>query len=222
MIRLDIISDPICPWCYIGKNYLDRALEKHPDHPFEIEWHPYQLNPDMPVEGMERRAYLEGKFGGKQEALSVYSRIEKAATEVGLNINWEGIKRTPNTHKAHRLIHWAGLEKRQTFVIARLFDGYFNRGLDIGDETVLAGIGEACGMDKAMILRLFSSSADADDITARDKNSRAKGVSGVPTFIVANQHVLTGAQPPELWAQVIEEISAQIETPDQAPGSDLN
>jgi len=106
-IQLDIISDPICPWCYIGKAGLDRALEKNHDHPFKIEWHPFQLNPDMPAGGMDRRTYLETKFGGKENAVKVYGRIEEAAIAAGLEINFEGIKTTPNTIDAHRLIHWA-------------------------------------------------------------------------------------------------------------------
>ncbi|MDJ1008076.1 MAG: DsbA family protein, partial [Paracoccaceae bacterium] len=114
MVKLDILSDPICPWCYIGKAQLDRALEAHPDHPLTVEWHPFQLNPDMPPEGMDRRSYLETKFGGKENAVRVYARIAQAAEAAGLMLNLEGIARTPNTIDAHRLIHWAGLEGRQT------------------------------------------------------------------------------------------------------------
>ena len=113
MIKLDIMSDPICPWCYIGKTQLDRALAANPDHPFTIEWHPFQLNPSMPAEGMDRRAYLEGKFGSKAAAVEVYSNIERQAQALGLPINFAAIKRTPNTINAHRLIHWAGLEHKQ-------------------------------------------------------------------------------------------------------------
>ena len=113
MIKLNIISDPICPWCYIGKTLLDRALESHPDHPFDIEWHPFQLNPDMPVEGMDRREYLETKFGGKDGALRAYAPVVERAEDAGLSIDFAAIERTPNTVNAHRLIHWAGLEGRQ-------------------------------------------------------------------------------------------------------------
>ena len=138
MVKLDILSDPICPWCYIGKANLDRALSKHPDHPFEIEWHPFQLNPTMPAEGMDRREYLETKFGGKENAVRVYSNIAEAAKVAGLNINFEGIKTTPNTINAHRLIHWAGLEGRQTAVVSKLFKAYFVEGRDIGSNDVLS------------------------------------------------------------------------------------
>ena len=127
MVKLDIISDPICPWCYIGKANLDRALEAHPEHPFTIEWHPFQLNPEMPEGGMDRRDYLETKFGGRENAAKVYGRIDEAAKAAGLSINWEGITKTPNTLNAHRLIHWAGIEGAQTAVCRLAFQGLFHR-----------------------------------------------------------------------------------------------
>lgn len=212
MVKLDIISDPICPWCYIGKANLDRALEAHPDHPFTVEWHPFQLNPDMPAAGMDRRDYLETKFGGRDNAITVYARIDEAAKAAGLDINWDGITTTPNTLNAHRLIHWAGIESRQTFVVAALFKAYFIDGSDIGDIEVLAEIAGSCGLDAAMIRTLLQGDADAEDIRQRDAHSRAKGVSGVPTFVISNQQALSGAQPPELWGQVIDDIQAQIES----------
>ncbi|MAN15904.1 MAG: polyketide biosynthesis protein [Dinoroseobacter sp.] len=210
MIKLDIISDPICPWCFIGKANLDRALEAAGDHPFTVEWHPFQLNPDMPREGMDRRAYLEAKFGGKEGAVRAYAPMVEAAEKAGLKINFESIARTPNTLDAHRLIHWAGLEGRQTPMVAALFKAYFQEGRDIGDATVLADIAEALEMDRAMTLRLLAGDADTDDIRARDAHARDRGVTGVPCFIVAGQHALPGAQPPELWAQVIREIREQL------------
>ena len=209
MVKLDILSDPICPWCYIGKAHLDRALEAHPDHPFAIEWHPFQLNPDMPPEGMDRRAYLEAKFGGPEGAAQVYGRIADAAKAAGLSIDFDAIQRTPSTLDAHRLIHWAGLEGRQTAVVTRLFKAYFEAGQDIGDRNVLLDIAEGVGLDRAMIERLLDSDADREDIRARDAHARARGVTGVPTFVVANAHVLPGAQPPELWEQVLTELAAQ-------------
>ena len=210
MIKLDIISDPICPWCYIGKAHLDRALEAHPNHPFEIEWHPFQLNPDMPPEGMDRRAYLEGKFGGKAAAVQIYARIAEAAAEAGVPLNLEGIARTPNTLNAHRLIHWAGLEGRQTAVVSSLFRAYFREGRDIGDTGVLIEVAAACGMDPALTERLLATEADREDIAARDVHARQRGVSGVPCFIIANQYVVSGAQPPQVWAQVIDELATAV------------
>ncbi len=216
MVKLDILSDPICPWCYIGKANLDRALEANPEHPFEIEWHPFQLNPEMPADGMDRREYLETKFGGKEQAVSVYARIEEAAKAAGLDLDFARIDRTPNTMDAHRLIHWAGLEGRQTPVVSALFRAYFQDGRDIGDREVLLDIAEKAGLDRAMTERLLSTDADRDDIAARDDHARQRGVTGVPTFVVGSAHVVPGAQPPELWARVIEELTQSAENAEDA------
>jgi len=216
MIKLDIISDPICPWCYIGKANLDRALAAHPDHPFLIEWHPFQLNPDMPPQGMDRREYLELKFGGKEAAVKVYAEIAQKAEEAGLEIDFAAIKRTPNTINAHRLIHWAGIEGVQTFVVSALFRAYFVEGRDIGSNDVLCNIADVSGMDADMVERLLKTDADIDEIRKRDAEARERGVRGVPTFIIANQSVLTGAQPADLWGQVIVEVNEQLQT-DKSP-----
>lgn len=205
-IKLDIMSDPICPWCYIGKAHLDRALESEPNHPFLIEWHPFQLNPDMPVAGMDRRAYLEGKFGGKEAAVKAYAPVVEHAEKAGLTINFEAMTRTPNTLDAHRLIHWAGIEGRQTAAVSSLFKAYFVEARDIGDAEVLADIADSIGMDASLVTRLLGSDADKQDIRDRDAHSRQMGVNSVPTFIVAGQHAVPGAQPPELWKQVISEM----------------
>jgi len=207
MVKLDILSDPICPWCYIGKANLDRALEQAADHPFQIEWHPFQLNPEMAETGMDRHEYLETKFGGSERAAEVYGRIADAAVAAGLEIDFEAIQRTPNTLNAHRLIHWAGIEGRQTAVVSALFRAYFTQGRDIGDTDVLADIADAAGLDTAMVRKLLQGTSDADDIRSRDAWAREKGVTGVPTFIVGERHAVPGAQPPEMWARVILEIA---------------
>ncbi|WP_425038774.1 DsbA family oxidoreductase [Primorskyibacter sp. S187A] len=209
MVQLDIFSDPICPWCYIGKAYLDRALEAHPDHPFAIRWLPFQLNPEMPREGMDRRAYLEGKFGGKQGAVTAYMPVQEHADKAGLKINLDAIKRTPNTRDAHRLIHWAEIEGRQTAVVSALFKAYFVEGLDIGDRDILADIADSVEMDAAVIHKLLASDADERETVERDAAARGMGINSVPTFIVAGKHAVPGAQPPELWAKVIAELSQQ-------------
>lgn len=210
MIRLDIFSDPICPWCYIGKTLLDRALESRPNHPFSVEWHPFQLNPDMPETGMDRRAYLEAKFGGKQQAVEVYARIAEAAVAAGIEIDFAAIQRTPNTINAHRLIHWAGLEGRQNAVVAALFRAYFKDGRDIGSSETLVDIAQACGMDPEATERLLATDADRADLTARDADARQKGVTGVPAFLIAQQYMMPGAQPVETWQQVIDELLETI------------
>ena len=208
-IKLDVMSDPICPWCYIGKAHLDRALTEHPNHPFVIEWHPFQLNPDMPPEGMDRRAYLEGKFGGKEGAVRAYAPVVEHAKAAGLTINFEAMKRTPNTLNAHRLIHWAGIEGRQTAAVSALFKAYFVDARDISDVEVLADIADSIEMDAAVTTKLLQTDVDAQDIRDRDAHSRKMGITSVPTFIVAGTHAVPGAQSPELWAQVIAEIAAQ-------------
>jgi predicted DsbA family dithiol-disulfide isomerase len=210
MVKLDIISDPVCPWCYVGKANLDRALEKAGDHPFIVEWHPFQLNPDMPEAGMARRAYLAAKFGGMDSVNAAEKRISQMASDAGVKIDWLGVPHVPNTLDAHRLIHWAGLEARQTAAVSALFKAYWVERRNIGDHTVLAEIAESIGMDRAVTERLLASDADRDDIIKRDQWAREHGVSGVPTFVVANQHVLTGAQPPDLWGRVIADVTAQL------------
>ena len=205
-IKLDIMSDPICPWCYIGKAHLDRALESEPDHPFAIEWHPFQLNPDMPAEGMDRRAYLEGKFGGKEGAVRAYAPVVEHAEKAGLTINFEAMQRTPNTLNAHRLIHWAGIEGRQTAAVSALFKAYFVDARDIGDAEVLADIADGIEMDASVVTRLLATDEDMEDIRKRDAHSREMGINSVPTFIVGGRHAVPGAQPPELWKKVLAEL----------------
>lgn len=206
MTTLDILSDLICPWCYIGKVKLNRALEKRPDHPFSVNWRPFQLNPDMPATGMDRRTYLERKFGGQSGAVKVYGEIMQHAENAGVTINIEKITRTPNTLDAHRLIHWSTVEGKQNAVVTALFEAYFQNGEDISDMNVLSSVAENVGMDKNVIQRLLNSDADKDHIKSQDKQAREMGVTGVPCFIVGATHVVNGAQEPEFWDRVITEI----------------
>jgi predicted DsbA family dithiol-disulfide isomerase len=207
MIRLDIFSDPVCPWCYIGKANLDRALGQHPDHPFRIEWHPFQLNPDMPRQGMDRATYLERKFGGRENAARAYAQVEGAAARAGITLEVAKVPFASNTLDAHRLIHWAGIEGKQNAMVDALFRAYWQEYRNIGDPQTLAQIAGEVGLDAAAIARLLASDADRDDIAARDADARQKGVSAVPTFLIAQAYVVSGAQPPELWGQVIAELA---------------
>lgn len=210
MIRLDIFSDPVCPWCLIGKANLDRALEAHPEHPFSIQWHPFQLNPSMPAGGVDKRDYLANAFGSEARLNEVHQRLADTARKAGLDLDPDKPKRLPNTLNAHRLIHWAGLEGWQTAAVSALFRAYWHEGRDIGDMSVLADVAAQVGMDRAAVLRLLASGADADDIAARDLDARDKGVSAVPTFLIAQQYVISGAQPPEAWAEVIAELIDKV------------
>lgn len=207
MIQLDIISDVACPWCYVAKGYLDRALEARPDHPFTIEWHPYQLNPDMPDGGMDRMAYMEAKFGSRENIMRVHEPLLAHAEKAGVRFDLPAIRRAPNTLDAHRLIHWAGLEGRQTLLVAALFRAYWSEGRDIGDVATLIDIAGQTGLDPALAARLLAGDADRDQIRARVEHSRARGVQSVPTFIIAGQHVLQGAQPTETWLKIIDDLS---------------
>ena len=211
-IKLDILSDPICPWCYIGKTNLDGALELRPDRPFQVHWHPFQLNPDMPSGGMGRQAYLDEKFGGRDDADQVYDRIAEAAKAAGLKLDLDGIKRTPNTIDAHRLIHWAGLEGCQDATVTHLFKAYFEECRDIGDRSELLEIAETVGLGRVMTERLLGGNADIEEVRTRDAHARKRGVGGVPTFVVADRHVVQGAQPMELWLRVMDELSEQAES----------
>ncbi len=207
MTTIEIISDPICPWCYIGKTRFERALEKRPDHPFKISWKPFQLNPDMPPEGMGRREYLERKFGGKAAALQVYGDIQKAAEADGLKVKLDKIERTPNTINAHRLIHWAGVEGVQNEAVAALFIANFNEGKDISNPAVLADIAASVGMDRTTTERLLASDAEIAETKAADEKAREMGVQGVPTFLIDGQYVVTGARDTAFWVNLIDEIN---------------
>ena len=206
LTTLDIISDPICPWCYIGKAKLDRALEAAPEHPFEVQWRPFQLNPDMPAEGMDRREYLEWKFGGREGALKVYGEIAKTAEATGLDIAFEKIKRTPNTLNAHRLIRWAQMEEKQTPVVSQLFKRYFREGQDISDIDVLVDVATTAGMDGDLVRRLLEGDSDLAETIAEDKKAREMGVQGVPCFIIGASYAVQGAQDTDTWANIIAEI----------------
>ncbi|MGB0411395.1 MAG: DsbA family oxidoreductase [Pikeienuella sp.] len=208
MITLDIISDPICPWCYIGKTHLDMAIQRVGRQPFDITWRPFQLNPTMPPEGMGRREYLEAKFG-KENATKFYGQIEDAAHAAGLNVRFDLIDRTPNTFDAHRLIRWSRSTGQQTMLVHQLFVRYFEKGEDISDRDLLLDAAVTIGMDRDVVAGLFERDADRTLVEEEEAAAREMGVSGVPTFIVASKHVLTGAQPPELWAQVLEELAAR-------------
>jgi predicted DsbA family dithiol-disulfide isomerase len=206
MITLEIISDPICPWCYIGKARLDQAIAETGYDQFDISWRIFQLNPTMPPEGMDRREYLETKFGGPKGAEQVYSRIRQTAAETGLEIDFDAIKRTPNTFDAHRLVHWAKATGNQSAVAQQLFHRYFEKGEDISDHEILLDVAESAGMERAVVARLLESDADRDTLTGEEDQARRMGVTGVPCFVIGGRYVLQGAQDAETWKKVIGEI----------------
>lgn len=206
-VRLEILSDPICPWCYIGKAGLDAALERRADHPFAVSWHPFMLNPDMPAEGMDRRDYLQAKFGPPQAVVQTLLPVQQAAERAGLALDFAGIARVPRTLDAHRLIHWARAEGVQTRVVSALFAAYFVQGRDIGDPAVLADLAAGAGMDRAAVAARLASDLDVEPIRRADATARARGVQGVPCFVIGGEYVVTGAQPAEFWLRVIDELA---------------
>lgn len=207
MIQLDVISDPICPWCYIGKTRLDQALAARPSHPFVIQYHPFQLNPEMPRAGTDRQSFYRDKLGGAERAAEINDAIRAAARDSGLDFDPDANPRIPNTLDAHRLIVWADVEGAADKVVDALFHAYWQDGRDIGDREVLSDIADGAGLDAAMIRRLLASDADLTLVVERDAAFRAMGVTGVPTFIVDRKQAVSGAQPAFLWVQVIDEIA---------------
>lgn len=201
-VTLDIFADPVCPWCLIGKAELDQALEARPDHPFIIAWHPFQLNPDMPTGGMDRAEYVRKKFGTQADAH--HSQIAERARALGITLGT--VSRQPNTFDAHRLMHWAGIEEKQTTVISGIMHAHWQDGRDIGSAETLVEIAEAAGMDGKVVARLLASDADRDTVKAREEHGRERGVTAVPTHVIANLHVVPGAQPAALWQQIIDEL----------------
>jgi len=207
MVTLDIISDPICPWCYIGKARLDQAIAETGIDPFDVSWRIFQLNPTMPPEGMDRQEYLQAKFGGPEGAERVYSHVRRTAAETGLDLKFDAIKRTPNTFDAHRLIRWAGNTGHQPAVVQHLFRRYFEQGEDISDHAILLDVAEAAGMERAAVAELLAGDADRETLSAEEQAARRMGVGGVPCFIVDGRYVLNGAQDVATWKKVIAEFA---------------
>lgn len=210
-MKIDIISDTVCPWCFIGKRRLERALAQAPEVDVEIAWHPFQLNPDMPSTGMDRRLYLNLKFGGEARASEVYRTVGASGESENLQFNFEAIRRTPNTLKSHRLIHHAGQHGAQDRVVESLFQAYFFNGMDIGSTDVLAEIAAEAGLDGQSVRDYLSSDADLDLVRNADTSARQAGVNGVPCFIIANQYAISGAQEPEVFHQVFAVANQETE-----------
>jgi predicted DsbA family dithiol-disulfide isomerase len=208
-MRIEIVSDVICPWCFIGKRRLEQAMVQRPDIDFEIGWRPFQLNPDMPREGADRKSYLEAKFGGPERAKQIYARVSAEGAKEGIAFDFEGIKRTPNTLAAHSVLRWALSTGVQTELKERLFRLYFLEGRDIGDHQVLADAAAAEGMDGALVKQLLDEGRDADVIQEEDTMARELGITGVPFFIFERKYGVSGAQPAEALLQVIDKVAAE-------------
>lgn len=206
MVSFEIFSDPICPWCFIGKNWFDRALQASPKQDFDIKWKPFQLNPEMPATGMNRIEYLDRKFGGRQQAITAYKPIIEASIYHKIDINFEDIKRTPNTLDAHRLIYWAKTARIQGQIVSALFKAYFKDGKDIGDKSILIDIAASSGLEQKLVRRLLATEEDKKTIKELDFTARQTGITGVPLFIVDGTYAVSGAQKTEFWKNVFNEI----------------
>lgn len=201
--RIDVISDAICPWCYIGKRHLERALallDKQGLH-FTVAWHPFQLNPDMPREGVDRAQYRIAKFGSAARSRQLDERITETACTVGLEFHLDRLTRTPNTLDAHRLIRLAGHHGVQDGVVEALFEGYFCDGADIGNAEVLTRLGVEGGLERDDITAMLASDAGLKEVTAADRMARNAGIQGVPSFALQGHVLFSGAVPAEEMAQ---------------------
>ncbi len=217
---LDVFSDTVCPWCYIGKRRLERAMADRSLEGLVINWRAFQLNPDMPAEGMDRATYLSRKFGSPTHAELIYSQVRAAGKEEDIPFDFPGIKRTPNTIDSHRLIRYAAAQGHQEAVLQRLFDGYFVEGQDIGNRKVLAALAGEAGLETDATLAFLESGDMAEEILAEDHYARQIGIQGVPCFIFNGKHAVSGAQPPEVFHQLFdlirEEEKAEVEAPQPA------
>lgn len=202
MIYVDIVSDTICPWCYIGKRRFERALDLSGRNDIAISWRPFQLNPDMPPEGMTRDDYVRAKFGGGDRPRQIYQAIAESGREAGIEFQFAKIKRTPNTVLSHRLIHWSAKQERQDEVVAELFKAYFEDGLDVGDLEILAECASRAGLDRELARRFLLSEEGRQEVVASDVYARRLGINGVPCFIVNRKYAVSGAQPPSAFVEV--------------------
>lgn len=211
-LSIDIISDVVCPWCYVGKRRLESALAKRAgsaDQPVNVRWHAFELNPDIPPGGVDRRSYLENKFGGPERAKQIYARIKAAGDEVGIAFDFDRIVRQPNTVNAHRLIAWAQETdiSASDALIERLFRAYFVDGIDIGNIEALARIAGDAGFDATAAHAWLASDSGRAAVRAEEQRARALGVTGVPFFVFNQRLAVSGAQPPEVLLEAMEQAS---------------
>jgi predicted DsbA family dithiol-disulfide isomerase len=203
-LTIDVISDVVCPWCYIGKRFLEQALALKPEIPIEVRFRPYFLNPWVPREGISREEYLITKFGSVARYNSNNNRVVEAAAAAGLTYNRDLIKRQPNTLDCHRLIHWAGQAGKAPAMKQRLMELYFSEGGDLTKAEVLVGAAAGCGLDADEVRTLLASQQDVDTVEREAQSAKEAGIDGVPCFIIGGTIALSGAQPPDYLAAAIE------------------
>ncbi|WP_018900561.1 DsbA family oxidoreductase [Rhizobium sp. 2MFCol3.1] len=209
-IVIDVVSDVVCPWCYLGKARLELAIAEVQDEVgVDVNWRPYRLNPDYPPEGVDQKAALEKKLGGAERVAEGHKMLTELGREVGINFNFDAIKIGPNTLDAHRLIHWAMIEDRDKAdrVVDGLFKANFEQGLNVGDHAVLLDIAEKSGLDRAVTASLLTSDADKALVVEEIESAQKMGVNGVPFFIFDQQYAVSGAQTPDVIAGALRDIA---------------
>ena len=208
MISIDVVSDVICPWCFLGKRRLDKALELIPDIKAEISFRPFFLDPTIPPAGLGRHEYMAAKFG-EERLKTIHDPLIKAGKEDGVPYHFDKITRTPNTMDAHRLLRWAKIEGKQPEIAEALFMAYWSDGLDVGDHKVLADIAAAHGMSRENVLKALGTNQDKNEILAETQQAQQMGVTGVPTYIINRKYGVVGAQSAELLAEQIKKAAAE-------------
>ena len=206
-MQIDVISDTVCPWCFIGKRRLARALAQRPDIAFEVKWRPYRLDPTLPREGMDRQAYMRLKFGeDPMKIVEMHKLIAAEGAKDGIEFDFAAIRRRPDTIDSHRLIRWAEAAGVQDEVVERLFIAYFENGEDIGDIRVLADIADLCGMDGVEVAQMLETDTDAALVIREDQIAHEMGVTGVPAMIFGSRLAVSGAREPEVLLSVIDRV----------------
>lgn len=207
MLTIDVISDVICPWCFIGKRRLEKALG---NRPATVRWYPFQLNPDMPREGIERKSYRISKFGSWERSQELDAQVAAAGKGEGIAFNFDKMARTPNTLDAHRVVWLAGERGVQDAVVEALFLAYFTDGFDLSDRATLVEVAAGAGLDRAEVDEMLAGDKGLDVVRAAEDHGRRLGVSGVPFFVVNGRAALSGAQPPELFLQAFEQAGEAV------------
>jgi predicted DsbA family dithiol-disulfide isomerase len=204
---VDVVSDVVCPWCYIGKRKLEAALARlRTDEPGlapTVRWHPFELNPDLPVEGIPRAAYLENKFGGKARAAEIYARVRDVGAEVGIAFDFDRIERQPNTRDAHRLIAWAQQRGDAGALVERLFRAYFIEGRWVGERDLLAALAVDSGLPGDEVRAMLASDVYRAEVEAEYREAQEAGITGVPFFIFNGRTAISGAHDPDVLLEAI-------------------
>jgi predicted DsbA family dithiol-disulfide isomerase len=207
-MQIDVISDAVCPWCFIGKRRLIRAMALRPQIAFDVKWRPYRLDPTVPKTGTNRQAYMRAKFGDDpMKIVEMYKLITQEGEKEGIAFDFAIIARRPDTLDSHRLIRWAETAGVQDEVVERLFIAYFENGEDIGDIRVLADIADICGMDGVEVAQMLESDTDIALVEREDQIAHEMGVTGVPAMIFGNKLAVSGAREPEMLAVVIDRVA---------------